>query len=51
MVIGQENNGTVPAALKDPDREEHVLNKRRSVLRANMQATVEGVKSIVEDDA
>ena len=48
MVIGEENNGTVPAALKDPDREERVLNKRRTVLRANMQRVVEGVKAQVD---
>ena len=48
MVIGQENNGTVPMALKDRDREERVLNKRRQVLKANMQATLDGVKALVD---
>lgn len=49
MVIGKENNGTVPAALKDPGREQRVLNKRREVLKANMQRVVEGVKATVDD--
>ena len=48
MVIGQENNGTVPQALKDPAKEERVLNRRRETLKANMQATVEGVKALVD---
>jgi hypothetical protein len=48
MIIGARNNGVVPAALQDPAREEQVLNRRRITLRANMQRTVEGVKSIVD---
>ncbi|MCP3912125.1 MAG: hypothetical protein GY713_14345 [Actinomycetia bacterium] len=48
MLIGQENNGTVPQALKDPAKEEGVLNGRRRTLRANMQRTVEGVKALVD---
>lgn len=48
MTIGEENNGTTPRALKDPDREEAVLNDRRQTLKANMQATVEGVRSTVD---
>ncbi|MCP3988880.1 MAG: hypothetical protein GY724_07390 [Actinomycetia bacterium] len=48
MVIGQENNGTVPMALKDRSKEERVLNRRREVLKANMQRTVEGIKAQVE---
>ena len=50
MLIGQENNGTVPMALKDPAKEERVLNRRRQVLKANMQRTVEGVKALVDGD-
>ncbi|MGI9612965.1 MAG: nitroreductase family protein [Acidimicrobiales bacterium] len=50
MIIGQENNGTVPQALKDPDKEERVLNRRRQTLKENMQATVEGVKALVDGD-
>lgn len=46
MIIGQENNGTVPRALKDPDQEERVLNGRRRTLKANMQTTVEGVREL-----
>ncbi len=42
MLIGQENNGTVPMALRDPAKEQRVLNRRRDVLRANMQRVVEG---------
>lgn len=51
MTIGQENNGTVPQALKDPDKEEHVLNRRRQTLKANMQATVEGIRDLVDGGA
>ncbi|MDA3038668.1 MAG: hypothetical protein O3C27_03905 [Actinomycetota bacterium] len=51
MIIGQENDGTVPQALKDPDREERVLNRRRGILKANMQATVEGVRDLVDGSA
>lgn len=50
MLIGQENNGTVPMALRDPAKEERVLNRRRAVLKANMQRVVEGVKAIVDGD-
>ena len=50
MLIGQENNGTVPMALKDPAKEERVLNRRRQVLKANMQRTVEGVKALVDGE-
>jgi Polyketide cyclase / dehydrase and lipid transport len=50
MVIGQRNNGTAPAALKaardDPANEQKVLNGRRETLKANMQRTVQGVKSL-----
>ncbi|WP_419838325.1 nitroreductase family protein [Candidatus Poriferisodalis sp.] len=48
MLIGQENNGTVPMALRDPAKEQRVLNRRRETLRANMQRVVEGVKAIVD---
>ena len=48
MLIGQENNGTVPMALRDRAKEQRVLNRRRAVLRANMQRVVEGVKAIVD---
>ena len=48
MLIGQANNGTVPRALKDREQEEQVLNERRQTLKANMQATLEGVKSLVD---
>ncbi len=48
MIIGQENNGTVPQALKDREKEERVLNRRRQTLKENMQATVEGVKALVD---
>ncbi len=50
MLIGQENNGTVPMALRDPAKEQRVLNRRRETLRANMQRVVEGVKAIVDGD-
>ena len=48
MTIGQTNNLTAVNALKDPDQEESVLNARRAILKANMQATVEGVKAEAE---
>ena len=48
MVIGPRNNGTAPAALKDPANEERVLNGRRETLKANMQRTLEGVKALVD---
>ncbi len=48
MLIGQENNGTVPQALKDPAKEEKVLNRRRQTLKDNMQATVDGVKALAD---
>ncbi|MGH1492534.1 MAG: nitroreductase family protein [Acidimicrobiales bacterium] len=50
MIIGQENNGTVPQALKDRDKEERVLNRRRQTLKENMQATVDGVKALVDSN-
>jgi len=50
MVIGQQNNGTVAAALKDTTKEERVLNRRRQTLKANMTRTVEGVKALVDGD-
>ena len=50
MLIGQENNGTVPMALRDPAKEQRVLNRRRETLRANMQRVVEGAKAIVDGD-
>ena len=50
MLIGQENNGTVPMALRDPNKEQRVLSRRRETLRANMQRVVEGVKAIVDGD-
>ena len=34
MVIGPRNNGTAPAALKDPANEERILNGRRKTLKA-----------------
>ncbi len=48
MVIGQRNNGTAPAALKRPEKEQQVLNRRRAALKANMQRTIEGVKAVVD---
>lgn len=48
MIIGAENNGTSPHALKDPDKEERVLNRRRQTLKANMAATLAGIKTRAE---
>ena len=50
MIIGARNNGTAPAALKDPANEERVLNRRRETLKANMQRTLEGAKALSEAD-
>ncbi|WP_419920834.1 hypothetical protein [Candidatus Poriferisodalis sp.] len=36
--------------LRDPAKEQRVLNRCRETLRANMQRMFEGVKSIVEGD-
>ena len=37
-------------AIKDPEKEERVLNRRRQTLKANMQATVEGVRDLVDGE-
>ena len=39
------------AKIKDRDKEERVLNRRRQTLKDNMQATVEGVKALVDGGA
>ncbi len=48
MEIGQTNNGTVTRALADGADEAAVLNGRRSMLKDNMAATVEGIKALAE---
>ncbi len=45
--IGEHNNLTSTTARQDPTQEETVLNARRSTLKANMQATVEGLRDVV----
>ncbi len=47
MRIGEQNNLTSTMAREDPTQEETVVNARRSALKANMQATVEGLRDVV----
>ena len=49
--IGTENNLTARFAVQDPTQEEAVLHARRSALKANMQATVEGLRDAATDAA
>lgn len=49
-VIGENNNGTATRAQADPDQESQVLNGRRSMILANMQHTVDGIKALAEAD-
>lgn len=51
VTIGQNNNGTATRSQADPSREAQVLNERRETLLANMQRTVDGIKSVAESAA
>lgn len=48
MLIGPTNNGTAPHAQAEPDRESVRLNRRRGVIKANMDLTVAGIKALAE---
>jgi len=48
MRIGTNHNRTVSMINDDPDREAAIINGRRKQVKANMQATVEGIKAIAE---
>ena len=43
--------GLTPAILAMPDKEERIVARRLEEFRANMQATVEGIKQLAEDGA
>ena len=46
--IGPAPSGLTPAILAMPDKEERIVGRRLDEHRANMQATVEGIKQIAE---
>jgi nitroreductase len=48
MVIGEKNNRSSAVATADTNQEQNVINARRQVHKANMQRTVEGIKSKVD---
>ncbi|MDE0845758.1 MAG: nitroreductase family protein [Actinomycetota bacterium] len=48
MVIGEKNNRSSAMATADTNQEQNVINARRQVHKANMQRTVEGIKSKVD---
>ena len=48
MVIGEKNNRSSAMATADPNQEQNVINARRQVHKANMQRTIEGIKSKVD---
>ena len=47
--IGPAPSGLTPAIQAMPDKEERIIARRLDEHRANMQATVEGIKLIAED--
>lgn len=46
--IGPGPSGLTPAIEAMPDREERIVARRLDEFRANMQATVEGIKQVAE---
>jgi Polyketide cyclase / dehydrase and lipid transport len=46
--IGPGPSGLTPAITAMPDKEERIIARRLEEFRANMQATVEGIKQIAE---
>jgi uncharacterized protein YndB with AHSA1/START domain len=46
--IGPAPSGLTPAILAMPEKEERIIARRLEEHRANMQATVEGVKALAE---
>ena len=51
MRIGPAPSGLTPAILAMPDKEERIIERRLGEHRANMQATVDGIKALAEDRA
>lgn len=49
VILGPGSSGLTAAIESKPDREEQIIRHRVGDLRANMQRTVDGVKSIVEN--
>lgn len=47
--LGPAPSGLTPAILAMPDKEERIVARRLDEHRANMQATVDGVKALAED--
>ena len=48
---GRRPSGLTPAIQAMPDKEERIVARRLDEFRANMQATVEGIKELAEADA
>ncbi|HZQ28179.1 MAG TPA: SRPBCC family protein [Acidimicrobiales bacterium] len=48
--LGPAPSGLTPAIEAMPDKEERIVARRLDEHRANMQATVEGVKALAEDE-
>ena len=46
--IGPAPSGLTPAILAMPDKEERIVARRLDEFRANMQATIDGIKQIAE---
>lgn len=46
--IGPGPSGLTPAIMAMPDKEERIVARRLEEFRANMQATVEGIKQVAE---
>jgi Polyketide cyclase / dehydrase and lipid transport len=48
MRMGPAPSGLTPAILAMPDKEERIISRRLEEHRANMQATVDGIKRLAE---
>lgn len=51
MRIGPAPSGLTPAIVAMPDKEERIIARRLAEHRANMQATVDGIKQLAEATA
>ena len=51
MRMGPAPSGLTPAILAMPEKEERIVARRLDEHRANMQATLEGIKALAEADA
>jgi uncharacterized membrane protein len=49
MRMGPAPSGLTAAILAMPDKEERIIDRRLGEHRANMQATLEGIKALAED--